>query len=181
MTEKASAAEESLDLLSERELAATASPLWLLRHLRSPLVAQFVKFGLVGVSNTLLAFAVYSLLVRGFGVWYLLASGIGFAVGAINGYLLNRSWTFRGHSGGSNTAVRWVVVQGCGLLCNLGLVYVFVSRAGMDKLVGQALSTAIVVVSTFFVNRTWTFRVHLRAGDPDRPVPPVPVPPAGVR
>jgi putative flippase GtrA len=52
------------------------------------------------------------------------------------------------------------VVQGCGLLVNLGLVYMFVSDAGLDKLVGQAFATVIVVVLTFFVNRSWTFRAH---------------------
>ena len=43
---------------------------------------QFVKFGIVGVSNTLLTLAVYTLLLKVFGVWYLAASAIGFAVGA---------------------------------------------------------------------------------------------------
>ena len=134
--------------------------------LRAPIVAQFVKFGTVGVSNTLITFALYTVLVKVFGVWYIAASGIGFAVGAVNGYLLNRSWTFRGHAGGSSTAVRWMIVQGCGLLVNLALVYVFVSRAGLDKLIGQAMATSIVVVLTFFVNRRWTFRVHVQ---PERP------------
>jgi putative flippase GtrA len=119
-----------------------------------------VKFGIVGVSNTLLAFAVYTVLLKVFGVWYIAASGIGFAVGAVNGFLLNRRWTFKDHVGDALTPVRWAVVQGCGLLLNLGLVYTFVSDAGLDKLIGQAFATAIVVVLTFFANRAWTFRMH---------------------
>lgn len=129
------------------------------RHLRNPIVAQFIKFGLVGVSNTLLTFLVYTLLLKVFGVWYLAASGIGFAVGAVNGFLLNHSWTFRGHAGGQFAAVRWFIVQGSGLLVNLGVVYLMVEQVGTDKLVGQAIATAIVVVLTFFANRAWTFRV----------------------
>jgi putative flippase GtrA len=128
-------------------------------------VAQFVKFGLVGVSNTLLAFAVYLLLLKVFGVWYIAASGIGFAVGAVNGFLLNRRWTFKEHVGDALTPVRWAVVQGCGLFLNLGLVYTFVSDAGLDKLVGQAFATVIVVVLTFFANRAWTFRMHPPVAD----------------
>jgi putative flippase GtrA len=127
-------------------------------RLNLTLVMQFLKFGIVGVSNTLLTFAVYTILLKVFGVWYIAASGIGFAVGATNGFLLNRRWTFREHSGDALTPVRWAIVQSCGLALNLGLVYLFVHDLGMDKLVGQIPATAIVTVLTFAANRAWTFR-----------------------
>jgi putative flippase GtrA len=123
-----------------------------------PLLLQFVKFGIVGVSNTLIFFAVYTLLLKVFGVWYVAASGIGFAVGAVNGFLWNRAWTFKGHVGDALTPVRWFVVQTSGLLLNLGLVYLFVDGAGLDELVGQAVTIVIVTLTTFFANRAWTFR-----------------------
>jgi putative flippase GtrA len=133
------------------------------------MLVQFVKFGIVGVSNTLLTFAVYTLLLKVFGVWYLAASAIGFIVGAVNGFLLNRRWTFRGHVGDAFTPVRWTVVQGCGLLTNLGLVYLFVEEISLDKLIAQACATVIVTVITFLVNRAWTFRMHphIAAADAD--------------
>src|SRR5580704_14223489 len=99
------------------------------RIVRTPLVLQFVKFGIVGVSNTVLAFAVYTLLLKVFGVWYLVASAIGFALGATNGFLLNRRWTFSDHVGDALTPLRWGVVQGCGLAVNEALLYVFVHDA----------------------------------------------------
>jgi putative flippase GtrA len=138
-------------------------------RLSAPMLVQFVKFGIVGVSNTLLTFAVYTLLLKVFGVWYLAASAIGFIVGAVNGFLLNRRWTFRGHVGDAFTPVRWTVVQGCGLLTNLGLVYLFVEEISLDKLIAQACATVIVTVITFLVNRAWTFRMHphMAAADAD--------------
>jgi putative flippase GtrA len=129
------------------------------RRLHVPVVlVQFVKFGIVGISNTLLTFVVYTLLLKVFGVWYLAASAIGFVIGAVNGFLLNRRWTFAGHVGDSLTPVRWAVVQSGGLGINLGLLYVFVHDAAFDKLIAQALATIVVTVTTFFVNRAWTFR-----------------------
>jgi putative flippase GtrA len=128
--------------------------------LRLPVIVQFAKFGLVGVSNTLITLLVYTLLVKAFGVWYVAASALGFAVGAVNGFLWNRAWTFRGHVGDALTPVRWFVVQGCGLLVNSGLVFAFVDGAGLGKLAGQALTIAIVTVLTFAANRSWTFRVQ---------------------
>src|SRR5213082_3813754 len=117
-----------------------------------PVLVQFVKFGIVGISNTLLTFAVYTLLLKVFGVWYLLASAIGFGVGAVNGFLLNRRWTFRGHVGDALTPLRWTIVQGCGLGLNEGLLYLLVHDAGLDKLLAQALATGVVTVCTFTAN-----------------------------
>ncbi len=130
------------------------------RHASAHVVVQFVKFGIVGVSNTAIAFGIYTLLLKGFGVWYLAASAIGFVIGAVNGFLLNRRWTFAGHVGDALTPVRWGVVQGCGLALNEALLYLFVDGAGVEKLLGQAFATGIVTILTFIANRAWTFRTH---------------------
>ena len=91
-------------------------------------------------------------------------------VGAVNGFLLNRRWTFREHVGDALTPVRWGIVQTCGLGVNEGLLYVFVHDARLDKLIAQVCATAVVTVSTFFVNRAWTFRMHPAvAADAPRP------------
>jgi putative flippase GtrA len=130
------------------------------RLVRKPVLIQFVKFGTVGVSNTLITFIVYTVLLKVFGVWYLAASAIGFLVGATNGFLLNRRWTFKEHVSDALTPVRWGVVQGCGLGLNVLLLFALVDGAGLDKLLSQAFAMGVVTVLTFMVNRAWTFRVH---------------------
>jgi putative flippase GtrA len=130
------------------------------RRLDAPVLVQFVKFGIVGVSNTVLAFAVYTVLLKVFGVWYLAASALGFAAGATNGFLLNRRWTFREHVGDALTPVRWAVVQTCGLGINEALLYLFVHDGHLDELLAQVCASAVVTITTFLVNRAWTFRVH---------------------
>jgi putative flippase GtrA len=129
-------------------------------RLNTPVVVQFVKFGIVGVSNTLLTLVVYTVLLKVFGVWYLAASAIGFVAGATNGFLLNRRWTFREHVGDAFTPLRWAIVQGAGLGINEALLYLLVHDAKLDKLLAQVCATAVVTVTTFFANRAWTFRAH---------------------
>jgi putative flippase GtrA len=133
------------------------------RRAQAAVLVQFVKFGIVGVSNTLLTLVVYTLLLKVLGVLYLAASAIGFIVGAVNGFLLNRRWTFREHVGDALTPVRWGIVQTCGLGVDEVLLYVFVHDAQLDKLIAQVCATAVVTVSTFFANRAWTFRVRSAA------------------
>ena len=130
------------------------------RRVSAPVLVQFVKFGIVGVSNTVLTLVLCTILLKVFGVWYLAASAIGFVAGATNGFLLNRRWTFREHVGDAFTPVRWAIVQGCGLGIDEVVLYLFVHDAHLDKLLAQVFATAVVTVTTFFVNRAWTFRVH---------------------
>lgn len=129
------------------------------REQLAALAAQFMRFALVGVSNTVLTLVIYTLLVKGLAVWYLLASAIGFAVGAVNGYLLNRRYTFPDHRADALTPLRWTIVQGCGLGLDEALLFAFVNGLHLDKLVGQVLAVGVVVLLTFAANRTWTFRV----------------------
>jgi putative flippase GtrA len=131
-----------------------------LRESGYPLVVQFAKFAIVGVSNTLLTLLVYTFLLKVVGMWYLAASAIGFIAGATNGFLLNRRWTFRDHVGDALTPVRWAIVQGCGLAVNEGMLYVLVHDAHLEKVLAQLAATVIVTVTTFLANRAWTFRVH---------------------
>jgi putative flippase GtrA len=131
-----------------------------LRQSHYPLFVQFMKFALVGVSNTLITLLVYTFLLKVVGMWYLAASAIGFICGATNGFLLNRRWTFREHVGDALTPVRWAIVQGCGLAVNEGMLYLLVHDAHLEKILAQVAATVIVTVTTFLANRAWTFRVH---------------------
>jgi len=121
---------------------------------RPPLLAEASKFALVGVSNTLLSLVVYSVLV-GAGEWYPLAAGMAFAAGAVNGYVLNRRWTFRRGSAGA--PLRYVAVQLLGLGATELLLWALVSAAGIEKVAGYLLTVGAVTAGTFLANRNWTF------------------------
>ena len=57
-------------------------------------ISQLVRFGLVGAVNTALTLATYSVMLA-LHAPAPLAGAVGWGVGATNGYLLNRAWTFR--------------------------------------------------------------------------------------
>lgn len=135
------------------------------------LIRQFNRFILVGVSNTLLSFVSYTILI-GVDIVYWAAGAIAFMIGAVNGYLLNRRWTFACPDS-SRARLKYLVVQLAGLGATTALLWFFVSDAGISRIAAFAVTIPAVTVATFLANRSWTFRGGLRteASSPARRAP----------
>jgi putative flippase GtrA len=121
-----------------------------------PVVLQLVRFGLVGTINTALTLATYTVMVS-LHAPVSLAGAIGWGVGAANGYLLNRAWTFRGAARGAVPAARYVAVQLMGSALNAALVAVAVGHEHLPRLTGELAVLPPVTVLTFVLCRGWVF------------------------
>jgi putative flippase GtrA len=116
---------------------------------------QFRRFLLVGVGNTVVSFVVYRLLLA-LETPYVLAAALGFSVGAVNGYILNRRWTF-GARDSARAQLLYVAVQAVGAASTSLLVLLFVRVAGMGKVGAYLAAIPAVTVCMFVANRRWTF------------------------
>ena len=129
-----------------------------LQQFDAPMVRQFIKYGIVGASNTVLTFVIYTILVEAFRVEYVVALLVGYVAGSLNSYLLNRHWTFRaGHLAHASVGPRFAVVQIVAIAANTGLLILFVDDLHVHKILAQAILTVPVLAVTFFVNRAWSF------------------------
>jgi putative flippase GtrA len=124
---------------------------------RLGLVTQFVKFIFVGASNTAISFVAYAGLIW-FGLVYWLAGAIAFVLGAVNGYVLNRRWTFAS-SDTTEARLRYLVVQLAGLGATTLLLWLFVSSGALTRLEAYAAALPAVTLATFLANRGWVFRI----------------------
>ncbi len=122
------------------------------------MLAQLIRFSLVGVLNTALNYAVFYLLYR-IGSPYLAASAIGFCVAVVNSYLLNKHWTFR-HRGAHSGAefMRFLLVSGTALGLNLAAMLVLVEAVAVTPPLAQLLTIGLTLAVNFLGNRLWTFR-----------------------
>jgi putative flippase GtrA len=118
-------------------------------------VHQFARFLLVGLGNTVLSFVVYRLLLA-LGTWYVIAAPLAFAAGAVNGYVLNRRWTFAARDS-IRARVLYVAVQAAGAGLTSLLVVLFVRAAGTGRVGAYLAAIPPVTVCMFVANRLWTF------------------------
>jgi putative flippase GtrA len=119
---------------------------------------QLAKFCVVGGSGYVVNLAVYTLLLRGVGLHYLLAAVGSFLVAVTNNYLWNRVWTFRRQRGHlAYQGMRFLVVAVLALSANLVLLKALVSL-GVGKIVAQAIAIVLVTPLNFVGNKLWSFR-----------------------
>ena len=121
-----------------------------------PVVLQLARFGLVGSINTALTLATYAVMVA-LGAPVPLAAAVGWGVGGVNGYLLNRAWTFRGAARGAVPAARYVAVQLMGSALNAALVAIAVGHEHLPRLAGEIVVLPPVTLLTFVLCRGWVF------------------------
>jgi dolichol-phosphate mannosyltransferase len=119
---------------------------------------QLGKFVAVGTSGYIVNLAVYSALVHGAGIHYLVAAVCSFLVAVTNNYTWNRVWTFRGQRGHvAYQGMRFLVVSVLALGANL-LVLTLLVTAGLDKVPAQAIAIVLVTPLNFVGNKLWSFR-----------------------
>jgi putative flippase GtrA len=119
-------------------------------------IGQLARYLVVGVSNTAITLVVYGALVRA-GLPAVAASVLGFAAGAVNGFRLNRGWTFRSDRRGASAATRYVIVLLIGLGLNAIGVALAVGVAGLPKGAGEIAALTPVTATTFVLARAWVF------------------------
>lgn len=124
-------------------------------------ILQFIKFGAVGASNTLISYTIYSISVY-FGLHYLLGSILGFIVSVINSYYWNNKYVFqRQHLTIRNhiaSFFKMVLSYGLtGLIVQNIFLYVLV-EAGISKYIAPILIMVITIPLNFILNRAWAFK-----------------------
>ena len=128
---------------------------------------QFLKFALVGLSNTLIAYLVYAFCVY-IGLHYLLANAIAFAVSVLNAYYWSDRFVFRKGEGELRSAI-WTLFKtylaygSTGLLLASVLLWLYVDRLGISEYIAQLLVLVITIPLNFIINKYWSFktkRIH---------------------
>lgn len=137
--------------------SASVSPLASVAQLlRRATTSALVRFAAVGVTNTILSLGAYAALTAA-GAPPSVAAAAAFAIGAANGYRLNRSWTFRAAPGGPRMALRYVGVQGIGAALSAAGVALATVDLGVQHMAAEVVVLPAVTLTTFVLSRRLVF------------------------
>lgn len=153
-------------------------------------IKQFLKFGLVGLSNTLISEAVYAVVVCLKG-HYLLASATGFVLSIFNAYYWNNRYVFK-EDETLEKRVWWRVLLKTfvaylwGFLANLALLALwidvlhiadylgpaanlcrqwnirFLDAEVLGNLFAEGINLILVLPMNYLVNKLWAYRQNTR-------------------
>ncbi|MCL2424810.1 MAG: GtrA family protein [Oscillospiraceae bacterium] len=122
------------------------------------LVKQFIKFGVVGVSNTLVHFVIYYGLVF-LGVHYLVSNTLGFAISVLNAYYWNNKYVFKTEKGNTIRKLAKVYASyGFTFLLSTGLLFLIVDVIGISYMIAPLITMIITIPTNFILNKFWAFR-----------------------
>lgn len=136
---------------------------------RERLAGQVVRFGIVGVLNTVVDFGLLNILYHVVGLPLLVANTISVSAGILNSFLWNKHWTFSagGWTRWRREALVFVGVSFVGLLLNDAGIYVIHTLWGDTSVMAvnvQKLGASVLSMTWNFVGyRLIAFRDH--AGD----------------
>ena len=126
------------------------------------LFEQFIKFGLVGVSNTAISYGAYTLLTY-FGVPYVLSNIVAFVVSVLNSFFWNNRYVFKKNENEARNT--WFVLfktflayGSTGLVLSNVLLVLLVEKVHMNKYIAPLLILVITIPLNFVLNKCWAFK-----------------------
>jgi putative flippase GtrA len=122
---------------------------------------QLARYLTVGATNTAISYVSYIVLVL-VSVHVAVAAAIAWAAGAVNGYILNRRWTFRARDDW-RARLRYAAIMTAAALVNAAAVWVIVGGTGVPRLAAYAVAVPPVTLAAFAAMRAFAFDRPLHA------------------
>jgi putative flippase GtrA len=120
-------------------------------------VMQFIRFGMVGVTNTAVFLAVYYAALH-VGVHFLLANIAGFMVSVLNAFFWSRKFVFKNDKPAARQLAKAYVAYGTTLALSTATLYLMVNFLGISEFVAPLINLCITVPLNFLINKFWAFK-----------------------
>ncbi len=121
---------------------------------------QALRFATVGVINTLIGLMCIYGCMYVLNLNYIAANSVGYAVGIVISFLLNKSWTFNHKGHWLEAFVKWLPVVGIAYALNLASVVASHRYFGISEAIAQLVGVFVYSVMSFLGGRYFAFALR---------------------
>ena len=130
---------------------------------------EFIKFGLVGVSNTIVSYLLYAVTLQVLiklnifpAFDYIIANIVSFLLSVLWSFYWNNKYVFKLKDGEERSIWRallktYVSYGVTGIVLNKILLFLWVDTLGIHKMVAPIINLVINIPINFFMNKLWAF------------------------
>lgn len=144
---------------------------------------QFIKFGIVGLSNTIISYVIYAvslLLFQRFTIFganaYLVSQVLAFVISVAWSFYWNNKYVFTQNEGETRSIWRallktYISYSFTGLFLNTLLLILWVQMLHISEFIAPIINLLVSVPLNFIINKFWAFRSkptneHVKTEDP---------------
>lgn len=124
-------------------------------------MVQFLKFGIVGLSNTLVSLAVYYVFLWVNPKLYLVGNVIGWVVSVANAYYWNNKYVFGDGQKGLRQTLKKLsktyLSYGATFVLSTLLLYIEVDILSWSSVISPFVNLIITIPLNFLLNKFWAF------------------------
>ena len=119
---------------------------------------ELIKYCIIGCSGALLDFIVYTILIKAFGMNYLLANALSVTAGITNNFFLNAYLNFKVTDNMFKRFISFYLVGMLGLVISEILLYLLVDIMSMNSIIAKIITIFVITIVQFILNKTITFK-----------------------
>ncbi|HRX49282.1 MAG TPA: GtrA family protein [Spirochaetota bacterium] len=120
---------------------------------------QFIKFGIVGVLNTLIGLGIYYIFIYISVSLYIAGNTVGFIAGVLNSYYWNNKYVFnKSEEGHLKPLLKTFIAYGGTLILGTILLIIMVQVMHISEWVAPLINLFITVPLNFLMNKFWAFK-----------------------
>lgn len=118
---------------------------------------QFIKFCIVGLSNTAIGLGTYYLFLW-LGFHYMIANVLSWLISVFNAFYWNNKYVFKSNTTWLKSLFRTYISYGVSFLVGAVVLYGVVEWCGISDVVAPLLVLIVTIPLNFVLNKFWTFK-----------------------
>lgn len=117
---------------------------------------SLIRYGLVGLCNSLVGLMIIYM-AKALGIGDVAANAIGYGVGLVFSFVVNKRWTFGYIGSHASSFVRFCLIIAMAYFANLGVVMTSIDGFGLNGYLSQALGVPIYTLIGYVGCRLYVF------------------------